>query len=169
MIPLALAAAFCASPAFAQQHDHAAMQAAQAAAGVATTAAETDAPMVMPPRMQGAYGAYPMTREASGTSWQPDSTPMEGLHDMGSTWMTMWHGKVTAVLDRQGGPRGARQRFAESMLMFMGQRQLAGGTDKVKFSAGALVSKYQAPALLDPIYGSAPSSYMLFFRARLGM
>lgn len=28
--------------------------------------------------MSGMFGPYPMTREASGTSWQPDATPMEG-------------------------------------------------------------------------------------------
>ena len=30
--------------------------------------------------MKSALGPYPMTREGSGTSWQPDATPMEGLH-----------------------------------------------------------------------------------------
>jgi hypothetical protein len=25
--------------------------------------------------MQGQFGPYPMAREASGTAWQPDSTP----------------------------------------------------------------------------------------------
>ncbi|MDP3672648.1 MAG: hypothetical protein Q8R69_23530 [Telluria sp.] len=38
---------------------------------------------------------------------------------------------------------------------------------KVKFGAGALVSKYWAPAVLDSIYGASPSGYMLFFRARI--
>ena len=39
--------------------------------------------------MTGMYGPYPMTREASGTSWQPESTPMEGIHAMNGPWMTM--------------------------------------------------------------------------------
>lgn len=40
---------------------------------------------------------------------------------------------------------------------------------KVKFGAGALVSKHWAPSTLDAIYGSSPSSYMVFFRAKLAM
>src|SRR5687767_14173457 len=32
--------------------------------------------------MRGMYGAYPMARESSGTAWQPDATPMDGLHLM---------------------------------------------------------------------------------------
>jgi len=30
--------------------------------------------------MQGMYGNYSMPRESSGTSWQPDSTPIQGLY-----------------------------------------------------------------------------------------
>ncbi len=36
--------------------------------------------MAMP--MRGMLGSYPMTREASGTSWQPDATPHGGIHTM---------------------------------------------------------------------------------------
>ena len=32
--------------------------------------------------MPGAYGPYPMTRETSGTSWQPDAARHSGLHVM---------------------------------------------------------------------------------------
>ena len=135
---LAFAAALTCANAVAQQHDHAAMLAEQA---------QQEAPHMM----QGAYGAYPMTREASGTSWQPDTSPMDGLHSMGPVWMTMWHGSVTAAYDHQGGPRGDKQTFAESMLMFMGQRQLGGGT----FGVRAMVSG-------DPAMGKA--GYPLLFQ-----
>lgn len=40
---------------------------------------------------------------------------------------------------------------------------------KVKLGAGALVSKFGKPAALDTTYGSSPTSYMLFFRAKLAM
>jgi hypothetical protein len=30
--------------------------------------------------MTGTLGPYTMTREASGTSWQPDTSPHEGIH-----------------------------------------------------------------------------------------
>lgn len=77
--------------------------------------------------MSGVYGAYDMTREASGTSWQPESTPMDGLHDLTGAWMTMLHGYADVVYDHQGGPRGNDQSFATGMLMFMARRTLADG------------------------------------------
>src|SRR5437667_8635096 len=54
-------------------------------------------------KMQGMFGNYSMTREASGTSWQPDSSPHEGIHGMYGDWMTMTHGFATAIYDHQGG------------------------------------------------------------------
>ena len=72
--------------------------------------------------MAGMYGSYDMTREASGTSWQPDSTPMTGIHSMTGAWMSMLHGYADVVYDHQGGPRGNTQAFTTGMLMFMGRR-----------------------------------------------
>src|ERR1700731_395482 len=65
--------------------------------------------------MNGVLGAYPMTRDASVTSWQPDSTPHEGLHFMADDWSLMAHGFVNGVYDNQGGPRGANKTFSSSM------------------------------------------------------
>src|SRR6185503_15945319 len=39
--------------------------------------------------MSGLLGQYPTTREASGTSWQPDSTPMDMPHLMRGDWALM--------------------------------------------------------------------------------
>ena len=39
--------------------------------------------------MDGVYGTYPMTRDASGTSWQPDSSPHDGIHGTLGDWSTM--------------------------------------------------------------------------------
>jgi hypothetical protein len=75
--------------------------------------------------MIGLEGAYAMSREGSGTSWQPDSTPMSGLHSMRGAWMTMVHGQADFIYDDQGGPRGATQSFSTSMLMFMARRELS--------------------------------------------
>ena len=72
-----------------------------------------------PMSMKGDLGAYPMTRDASGTSWQPDSSPMEGLMPDFGPWSTMLHGYATAVYDNQGGPRGGDKGFVESILMGM--------------------------------------------------
>ena len=57
--------------------------------------------MVMPTStMKGALGPYAMSREASGTSWQPDATSHAGIHlsDTGD-WMVMGHAKLLGVLD----------------------------------------------------------------------
>ncbi len=78
--------------------------------------------------MSGMYGSYPMTREASGTAWVPDSSPHEGLHYMAGPWMLMLHGFATQVYDHQGGPRGDNKNFLESMFMMMAQRELGPGT-----------------------------------------
>src|SRR5919199_3841618 len=47
--------------------------------------------------MQGFLGPYPMSREASGTSWQPDGTPHEGVHATVGDWMVMWHALINGV------------------------------------------------------------------------
>lgn len=78
--------------------------------------------------MHGAYGAYPMGRESSGTSWQPDSSPDDGIHQMNGDWSTMVHGFANVIYDHQGGPRGDNKTFSSSMLMLMAQRDLQTGT-----------------------------------------
>ena len=77
--------------------------------------------------MRGMLGAYPMTREASGTSWQPDTTPYEGLHLMKDDWMLMAHGFANVIYDNQGGGRGDRKVFSTNMLMLMAQRPVGPG------------------------------------------
>src|ERR1044072_2147988 len=66
--------------------------------------------------MRGLLGGYGMTRDASGTSWQPDSTPMAGIHGNLGEWSTMVHEFATTVYDDQGGPRGDTKTFTASML-----------------------------------------------------
>ncbi len=78
--------------------------------------------------MTGFYGPYPMTREASGTAWQPDAAGHAGLHAMRGAWMLMLHGMSDLVWDRQGGPRGDDAVFGANMLMAMADRRLGSGT-----------------------------------------
>jgi hypothetical protein len=78
--------------------------------------------------MQGFFGDYPMSREASGTSWQPESTPVEGHHFMKGSWMLMIHGFADVVYDNQGGPRGDSAVFGPTMGMLMAQRPAGRGT-----------------------------------------
>ena len=70
------------------------------------------------------YGEYPMNREASGTSWQPEATPMGGIHIMKNDWLFMVHGFANIIYDRQGGGRGDDDVFSSNMLMIMGNRRL---------------------------------------------
>jgi hypothetical protein len=77
--------------------------------------------------MPGMFGPYPMSREASGTSWQPESAPHTGLHTMRGDWHLMAHGFANLVWDDQDGPRGDEKLFGESMLMGMAVRPLGGG------------------------------------------
>lgn len=100
--------------------------------------------------MTGQLGAYPMTRDASGTAWQPDSSPMEGLDGQHGDWATMLHGYATLDYDDQGGPRGDTKTFVASMLMGMAQRPLGGGTLMLR-----------AMGSLDPLMGK--SGYPLLF------
>jgi hypothetical protein len=78
--------------------------------------------------MPSAFGPYAMTREGSGTAWQPEATPMDGVMIHGEQWMTMVHGFANVTYDHQGGPRGDAKGFTSSMLMVMGSRPLLGGT-----------------------------------------
>ena len=77
--------------------------------------------------MPGMLGSYGMSREASGTAWQPESAPHEGLHTMRNGWHLMAHGFVTLIHDDQGGSRGGTKTFSENMLMGMATRPLGNG------------------------------------------
>lgn len=72
--------------------------------------------------MHGMFGDYSATRESSGTSWVPDSTPMEGFHIMTKNWMCMFHGFSYFITDVQGGKLGDEKIFDENMFSFMAQR-----------------------------------------------
>jgi hypothetical protein len=78
--------------------------------------------------MTGALGPYPMTRDASGTAWQPDSTPMEAIHGQYGVWSTMLHGFANVIAADQGGPRGDSKIVSQSMLMGMAHRPLGSGS-----------------------------------------
>src|SRR6202171_2100571 len=87
------------------------------------------------PGMMGLDGVYAMSREGSGTSWQPDSTPMSGLHSMRGAWMTMVHGQADFIYDDQRGSRGATQSFSTSMLMFMARLAISDAAFELRVMA----------------------------------
>ena len=102
----------------------AAQDAAPAMAGMDMSGADSGDAMVM----TGALGRYGMTREASGTAWQPDATPMDGKMLAANGWLLMTHALLNGVYDHQGGPRGGERAFASGMLMVMADRPLADGS-----------------------------------------
>lgn len=77
-----------------------------------------------------------MSREGSGTTWQPDSTPIYGHHFMAAEWMLMLHYNVLAGYDYQSGARGDRQFTSSNWIMLMAQHSLWDG----QFTARAMLS-----------------------------
>lgn len=98
---------------------------------------------------RAALGAYPMTREASGTSWQPDSSVHEGLHTAVGDWMVMSHALLNGVYDDQQGPRGGDKTFVSGMLMSAATRVLPSDD----------IVRLRAMLSPDPLMG--PSGYPL--------
>ena len=78
--------------------------------------------------MKGFLGPYGMGREGSGTSWQPDNSPHEGIRAQYGEWMTMGHAMFNGVYDNQGGPRGDNKTLVSGMAMAMAQRQIEAST-----------------------------------------
>jgi plastocyanin len=101
--------------------------------------------------MSGFYGSYAMSREASGTAWVPESSPMEGIHGRYGDWMTMVHGYADVIYDHQGGKRGDEMVFSTSMLMLMASRPLGAGTFGLHsmFSIDPLMGKKGYPLILQ--------------------
>ena len=77
--------------------------------------------------MTGLLGPYAMTRESSGTSWQPESSPHEALFTQRGPWALMLHGQVFAVYDDQESKRGGSKWFSSNHLMSIATRELGPG------------------------------------------
>jgi hypothetical protein len=101
--------------------------------------------------MRGLYGPYSMLREASGSSWQPDSSAMEALHVTWGPWRVMVHGDLAGVYTDQSGPRGGSELFNESNAMIVASR-----------AVGADIASVRVMGSLEPLDG--PSGYPLLFQ-----
>ncbi|HTS44856.1 MAG TPA: hypothetical protein VMH01_10700 [Puia sp.] len=70
----------------------------------------------------------PMNRNGSGTSWQPDASPMYGYMIHSKKWMYMLHGNIFIRYNKQDltneGTRGGKMFDAPDMLMAMGQTKI---------------------------------------------
>ena len=73
--------------------------------------------------MPMAFGPIEDSREASGTAWQPSSTPMHAIHSMAGNWAMMTHYNVFLGYDHQSGPRGDDQINSVNWLMFMATKR----------------------------------------------
>lgn len=78
--------------------------------------------------MTSALGPWPMSRDASGTAWQPDASEHGGVHSQAGDWSIMSHVLLTLTHSRQNGPRGANKTFPAGMLMAAARRDFDDGS-----------------------------------------
>ena len=112
---------------------------------------EHPASHAMPMMMTGALGAYPMVRDASGTSWEPDATLHSMGHAMYGDWILAGHTTLNAVYDWQEGPRGDEMSFLSGMIMGSARRDAPNGdalTLRGMLSPDPLMGKRGYPLLL---------------------
>ncbi len=95
--------------------------------GTSPPPAGEDGMMNMGMTSTGILGNYPMTRDSSGTSWQPDDSTHDALDETVGDWMLMGHMMLWGVYDTQSGPRGDDKTFVEGMLMGAARRDLSSG------------------------------------------
>ncbi|HVK07000.1 MAG TPA: hypothetical protein VM490_26265 [Armatimonadaceae bacterium] len=84
-----------------------------------SAAAAADTSMAGHAASQGMLGNWRMNREASGTSWLPDSSPLYGKMGRLGSFQTMVQGQLYGVGTDQGGPRGDADFYVPSRLMGM--------------------------------------------------
>lgn len=75
--------------------------------------------------MPAALGPYTMMREASGTAWQPDASPMIGVFTAKGGWTLMGFSLLNGVANRQSGPRGDSKAYLAGLAMGMATRRLS--------------------------------------------
>src|SRR5262245_5521163 len=89
-------------------------------------------PMQMPmPAAPQTDQQMPAAREASGTAWLPDATPMYAVHAMKGPWTLMFHDNAFLQYLKESGDRGDDQ-FG-SINWFMGMAQRNAGPGRVVF------------------------------------
>jgi len=101
--------------------------------------------------MTSPLGPWPMTRDASGTSWQPDLSEHGGVHTTRGDWSFMGHVLLNLTHDWQNGPRGDDKTFASGMIMGSARRDYADGSTlnlRAMLSPDPLMGKDGFPLLL---------------------
>ena len=77
---------------------------------------------------QSESNLLPMGRMGSGTSWQPDSSPMPMWHKQSGEWLLMFHYNIVTGVNRQGGPRGVTRFESANWFMPAAIRRAGPGT-----------------------------------------
>ncbi len=85
---------------------------------------------------QPSVRGIPMTRNASGTAWQPDVSPHPALHWEAAGWDFMLHGLLFGGYDWQQGPRGEDAVRGGGGLLWWAAREPNDG----RFSARIMLS-----------------------------
>jgi hypothetical protein len=90
-------------------------------------------------------------RAASGTSWQPASTPLAGIHFRVGAWSVMLHGQASISYANSPEPRGDRQTYVTDRLGAAAARRLGRGVleARVMASAEPLMGPQGYPLLLQ--------------------
>lgn len=82
----------------------------------------------------------------SGTSAEPNSTPLPMLMTTKGNWMLMFHGEAFLNALQQSGSRGADKVFSTNWFMPMAQRELGPGTFTLRtmlsFEPGTVTGRY---------------------------
>jgi hypothetical protein len=92
------------------------------------TGAGMNMDMSTPMSMSPAPLGIAVQRTGSGTSWQPDATPMRASQSMIGGWDVMLHGVAFLQYDHQGSQRGANQLGSVNWGMIQAGHSLANGT-----------------------------------------
>src|SRR5579871_6043283 len=87
-------------------------------------------PMSMP--MSSAPLGIDAARDGSGTSWQPDASPMTGVMREHGPWTFMVHGTAFVEFTKTGTDRGDDQFGSINWIMAMISRTLGGGQLQVR-------------------------------------
>jgi hypothetical protein len=78
---------------------------------------------------QSETNLVPMARMmGSGTSWQPDTSPMPMIHKQSGEWLLMFHYNFVTGVNRQGGPRGVTKFESANWFMPSAIRRVGPGT-----------------------------------------
>lgn len=129
-LPVLICGAFLAAPARGQEHEQHGRPAEPAAAAPDSLHERPrpamnmqHAAMAMAPGPLG----IPPSRQASGTAWFPDASPMHMRHRRLGDWEAMLHGQVYLQYIDEGSDRGDEQFGSINWVMGMLSRESAGG------------------------------------------